>query len=248
MDLHISWTFLIPLMLILTEAKKDKELYCAVCRALVDEIHFSISEVDPKKLVQVGSFRIDGKGNQLTKQVPLARSELHLTELMEGVCERFKDYAETKNSEGKKSVLRTASRNGKPISLQNISISTEKQKLIRFACDSILEDHEEEIMTAFQKYTEIKETEEKVCREMADLCSEADLQISMPSSEMTAEEIAAMENASDSDDTDTEDGDDVDSESDDSSPQESASNDEEYVEMTNQQAEKTEQKSEKEEL
>ncbi|XP_060062500.1 protein canopy homolog 2-like [Ylistrum balloti] len=247
MDLHISWTFLIPLMLILTEAKKDKELYCAVCRALVDEVNFSIGEVDPKKMVQVGSFRIDGKGNQLTKQVPLARSELHLTELLEGVCERFKDYAETTNSEGKKSVVRTSSRKGKPVSLHNISISSEKQKLIRFACDTILEDHEEEIMAAFQKYTEPSDTEEKVCRELANLCTEADLKVSMPSSEMTAEDEAAMENDSDSDDTDIEDGDDVDSENEVSPSQEPADDEEEYVTMTNQNA-GTEQKTEKEEL
>ncbi|XP_033749520.1 protein canopy homolog 2-like [Pecten maximus] len=247
MDLHISWAFLIPLMLMLTEAKKDKELYCAVCRALVDEVSFSIGEVDPKKLVQVGSFRIDGKGNQMTKQVPLARSEIHLTELLEGVCERFKDYAETKNSAGKTSVVRTASRNGKPISLQNISISSEKQKLIRFACDTILEDHEDDMMAAFKKYTEQSEAEEKVCREIANLCSEGDLQVSMPSSEMTAEEIAAMDNESDSDETDVEDSEDEDSENDASPPEVVSTNDEEYVSMTNQQ-EETEQKSEKEEL
>lgn len=242
MDLH--WTFFIPLMIMLTEAKKDKELYCAVCRALVDEVSYSIGQVDPKKLVQVGSFRIDGKGNQLTKQVPLARSEVHLTELLEGVCEKFKDYSETKNSAGKTSVVRTASRNGKPISLKNISISSEKQKLIRFACDTILEDHEDEMMAAFKQYTEQTETEEKICRELAELCSEGDLQIAMPSSEMTAEEIAAMENESDSDESDGEESED---ENDDTSPLEVPDDEEEYVSMTNQQGD-TEQKSEKEEL
>lgn len=243
MDLHISWTFFIPLMIMLTEAKKDKELYCAVCRALVDEVSYSIGQVDPKKLVQVGSFRIDGKGNQLTKQVPLARSEVHLTELLEGVCEKFKDYSETKNSAGKTSVVRTASRNGKPISLKNISISSEKQKLIRFACDTILEDHEDEMMAAFKQYTEQTETEEKICRELAELCSEGDLQIAMPSSEMTAEEIAAMENESDSDESDGEESED---ENGDTSPLEVPDDEEEYVSMTNQGD--TEQKSEKEEL
>ncbi|XP_069138305.1 protein canopy homolog 2-like [Argopecten irradians] len=244
MDLHISWTFFIPLMIMLTEAKKDKELYCAVCRALVDEVSYSIGQVDPKKLVQVGSFRIDGKGNQLTKQVPLARSEVHLTELLEGMCEKFKDYSETKNSAGKTSVVRTASRNGKPISLKNISISSEKQKLIRFACDTILEDHEDKMMAAFKQYTEQTETEEKICRELAELCSEGDLQIAMPSSEMTAEEIAAMENESDSDESDGEESED---ENGDTSPLEVPDDEEEYVSMTNQQGD-TEQKSEKEEL
>ena len=40
-----------------------------MCRALVDEINYSISQVDPKQKVQVGSFRVDSKGNQKTYEV-----------------------------------------------------------------------------------------------------------------------------------------------------------------------------------
>ena len=40
-----------------------------VCRALVDEVNHSISLVDSKQKVQVGSFRVDSKGNQKTVEV-----------------------------------------------------------------------------------------------------------------------------------------------------------------------------------
>jgi len=43
--------------------------YFSVCRALVDEVNYGISQVDPKKTVQVGSFRVDGNGNQNTYKV-----------------------------------------------------------------------------------------------------------------------------------------------------------------------------------
>jgi hypothetical protein len=33
---------------------------------LVDEVNYGISQVDPKKTVQLGSFRVDGNGNQNT--------------------------------------------------------------------------------------------------------------------------------------------------------------------------------------
>ena len=40
-----------------------------VCRALVDEVNYAIGKVDPKKTIQVGSFRVDSKGNQGTYEV-----------------------------------------------------------------------------------------------------------------------------------------------------------------------------------
>lgn len=36
---------------------------------MVDEVNYGISQVDPKKTVQVGSFRVDGNGNQNTYKV-----------------------------------------------------------------------------------------------------------------------------------------------------------------------------------
>lgn len=41
----------------------------SVCRAMVDEVNYSISKVDPKKTIQVGSFRVDSRGNQGTYEV-----------------------------------------------------------------------------------------------------------------------------------------------------------------------------------
>ena len=43
----------------------------SVCRAIVDEVSYSIGKVDPKKTIQVGSFRVDSKGNQDTYKVLL---------------------------------------------------------------------------------------------------------------------------------------------------------------------------------
>lgn len=48
----------------------------AVCRALVDEVNHSISLVDSKQKVQVGSFRVDSKGNQKVVEVCLMHVEL----------------------------------------------------------------------------------------------------------------------------------------------------------------------------
>lgn len=41
----------------------------SVCRVLVGEVNYKINQVDPKKKVQIGSFRVDPEGNQKTHEV-----------------------------------------------------------------------------------------------------------------------------------------------------------------------------------
>lgn len=41
----------------------------AACRALVDEMEWDISQIDPKKMIQTGSFRINPDGSQSIKEV-----------------------------------------------------------------------------------------------------------------------------------------------------------------------------------
>lgn len=180
-------SFIVCLLLFICDAKRDTDLYCAVCRAMVDEVNYAISKVDPKKKVQVGSFRVDSKGNQDTYQVPYARSEVHLTELLESICDKFNsDYALSKNKLGKTSVARTASRDGKGLMLQDITINQDNQKLMKFACDSIIEEHEEEMASAFKK--NVEDIEAIICNEISELCTEEDLQVPLPITEMGSKE------------------------------------------------------------
>lgn len=51
-----------------------------------------VSKVDPNKRADVSGFRLDADGNAISKSVPLAKSEMFLTELMEKVCDRMEDY------------------------------------------------------------------------------------------------------------------------------------------------------------
>lgn len=41
----------------------------SVCKAVVDEVEYSISQVDPNKKIQLGSYRIDPNGKTRTVQV-----------------------------------------------------------------------------------------------------------------------------------------------------------------------------------
>uniref|UniRef100_A0A3P9CEE9 Canopy FGF signaling regulator 1 n=1 Tax=Maylandia zebra TaxID=106582 RepID=A0A3P9CEE9_9CICH len=76
-----------------SQGKRDKVLYCSACKAIVDELNHSISQVDPKKTINVGSFRLNPDGTMKDKKVPFARSETHLSELLDSVCNSMSDYA-----------------------------------------------------------------------------------------------------------------------------------------------------------
>ena len=105
-----------------------------VCKALVDEIEAAVDAVDPARKIEVGSFRLDGNGNLKPKkvkrwreccscssdvikpspfQVPYANSQLHLSEVMDKVCEGFKEYVLAHyKSTGTPTLLRLTSHDG----------------------------------------------------------------------------------------------------------------------------------------
>ena len=42
---------------------------CAACRAIADELSYSISLVDPSKMTSVGGFRLNADGTMKDKKV-----------------------------------------------------------------------------------------------------------------------------------------------------------------------------------
>lgn len=54
-----------------------------------------ISKVNPDKRIDVGGFRLDADGNSISRSVPMTKSELFLTEVMENVCKKMDDYVKT---------------------------------------------------------------------------------------------------------------------------------------------------------
>ncbi|KFQ71962.1 Protein canopy 2, partial [Phaethon lepturus] len=124
------------------------------CRALVDELEWEIAQVDPRKTIQMGSFRINPDGSQpdptdlsLVPQVPYARSEAHLTELLERVCEKMKEYGEKVDpSTHRKSYVRVISHDGTKMDLSGVKIDGDVASSLKFACESIAEEYEDELI------------------------------------------------------------------------------------------------------
>ncbi|CAL8338409.1 unnamed protein product [Lota lota] len=170
----LARTYLLLCLLgILAEgARQGQDIKCGACRALVDEMEWAISKVDPKKTIQTGSFRINPDGSQSIREIPLARSEGNLLELMEDVCERMKDYGERVDpSSSRKTYVRVASRNGEPMDLSEAKLDSTVTSSLKFACEMIAEQNEDEIIEFFSHETD--NVKDKLCSKRTDLCDHA---------------------------------------------------------------------------
>lgn len=155
-------------------ARRSQDLHCGACRALVDELEWEIAQVDPKKTIQMGSFRINPDGSQSVVEVPYARSEAHLTELLEEVCDRMKEYGEQIDpSTHRKNYVRVVGRNGESseLDLQGIRIDSDISGTLKFACESIVEEYEDELIEFFSR--EADNVKDKLCSKRTDLCDHA---------------------------------------------------------------------------
>ncbi|XP_004692686.2 PREDICTED: protein canopy homolog 2 [Condylura cristata] len=155
-------------------ARRSQDLHCGACRALVDELEWEIAQVDPKKTIQMGSFRINPDGSQSVVEVPYARSEAHLTELLEEVCDRMKEYGEQIDpSTHRKNYVRVVGRNGDPSEpdLQGIRIDSDISGTLKFACESIVEEYEDELIEFFSR--EANNVKDRLCSKRTDLCDHA---------------------------------------------------------------------------
>lgn len=75
---------------------------------------------------QTGSFRVDSRGRQQgVKEKRYAGSEVHLTELLETVCDLMQNYGVSTDSAGRKSYMRINSRDGETITISNMSFSSD---------------------------------------------------------------------------------------------------------------------------
>uniref|UniRef100_A0A3Q0RF90 Canopy FGF signaling regulator 1 n=1 Tax=Amphilophus citrinellus TaxID=61819 RepID=A0A3Q0RF90_AMPCI len=156
-----SWIIQMMLMLLSvftgsSQGKRDKVLYCSACKAIVDELNYSISQVDPKKTINVGSFRLNPDGTMKDKKVPFARSETHLSELLDGVCNSMSDYAlyvdpDTQHKQYRRFAPRSSGATGDFPDFKNFQFDgPEASNDLKF-CETVVEELEDEIITMLSR-------------------------------------------------------------------------------------------------
>ncbi|KAM4551096.1 protein canopy-1 isoform 1-T2 [Odontesthes bonariensis] len=160
-----------------SQGKRDKMLYCSACKAIVDELHYLISQVDPKKTINVGSFRLNPDGTMKDKKVPLARSETHLSDLLDGVCSSMSDYAlyedpDTRHKQYMRFAPRSSGGMGDFPDFKNFQFDgPEASNNLKFACETVVEELEDAIISAFSRAGE--NVHEELCNRVSDFCTES---------------------------------------------------------------------------
>ncbi|XP_041097417.1 protein canopy homolog 2 [Polyodon spathula] len=160
------------LLLQSVKGRRGQDLHCGACRALVDEMEWEIAQIDPKKMIQTGSFRINPDGSQSVREVPFARSESSLLEVMERVCEKMTEYAEKPDpGSGRVAYERVVTRDGKMMDLSGGRLDTQAITSLKFTCEGIVEKYEDELIEFFSHETD--NVKDKLCSKRTDLCDHA---------------------------------------------------------------------------
>jgi hypothetical protein len=142
------------------EAFPPDTLRCLVCQAVVDEFTDSIAAVDPKKKIEAKAGRMDAKGNTNSKVVTYARSEIHLTELIESVCKEFEEYVQGRDKVTHDvTIIRIMSKSGgmnPQFGEVDIVPDDDLNKRLKFYCEYIVENYEDDLLRIFSKSGETK--------------------------------------------------------------------------------------------
>ncbi|KAK1341028.1 hypothetical protein QTO34_017428 [Cnephaeus nilssonii] len=128
-------------------ARTTQDLHCGACRALVDELEWEIAQVDPKKTIQMGSFRINPDGSQSVVEIdPDTHRNIY---------------------------IRVVNRNGEPndVNLEGIRIDSDIRGTLKFACETIVEEYRDELIEFFSR--EADNVKDKLCSKRTDLCDHA---------------------------------------------------------------------------
>lgn len=155
----------------------------------MQELDTKIKRIDPSKTVDVGGYRLDADGNYQQKTVSQAKSEVHLSELIDEVCEQMDDYVRaTWKTNGTLTILKLITDAGMNPDMSNVDIiqDDDLNKSLKFyvslwvlyfsrnfnhfclQCEGIMEELEDNIIRHYQ--SDSKDIHLKVCAEEAQLC------------------------------------------------------------------------------
>lgn len=91
----------------------NKLLKCLICRSTIKEIEEELAKIDPSRQIEIGNYRLDAQGNVVHKKIPLAQSEVHISDILDNICEKMSDYVRaTYKSNGQLTILNLLSPSG----------------------------------------------------------------------------------------------------------------------------------------
>ncbi|XP_031834725.1 canopy family protein seele isoform X2 [Nomia melanderi] len=142
----------------------------------IKEIEGELAKIDPSREIEVGSYRLDAKGNIIHKKVPLVQSEVHISDILDNICEKMSDYVRaTYKSNGQLTILNLMGPSGgmnPEMTKVDIIQDNDLNKSLKYYCEGIVEEFEDSIISLFiRKEENIKY---QMCTNTAKLCSSTD--------------------------------------------------------------------------
>ncbi|CAB3401410.1 unnamed protein product [Caenorhabditis bovis] len=160
------------------------------CSLLIAQFEHKIAGVDSKKKIHVGSFRVSPDGNQKgLKEIQYSRSETHLSEVLESVCDEAKNYKLVVNPNTGKAVFVH-----KDSTYLKGDESSRTRAKLQGACNDFVDSHEDEIMR-FLKHEHPQPVFE-FCHQQISVCTSVDL-APLPENEPKQEEAMTLDDIPD---------------------------------------------------
>ncbi|KAL7303109.1 hypothetical protein TKK_0004321 [Trichogramma kaykai] len=166
-----SLLFVLPILATSAEQLDLKQVKCLICRSIVDEFQNEVNKIDPTREIEIGQYKLDDKGNSHQKKVPLAKSEVHLSDMLDSICKKMQDYVRAKYKSNGKLTLLKLIENGQMNPLMNevdIIQDGDLNKSLEYFCEEVVNDYEDsfiKVMTQGQRNPKLK-----ICLEESNYC------------------------------------------------------------------------------
>ncbi|XP_025418499.1 protein seele [Sipha flava] len=165
------YIYLFFILLVPSIAIDSSLLKCQVCCRLVEEIQRNVSSVDLSRVVQVDNFRLDVNGDQQKRTVPLGRSQIYLTEVMESVCEKMNDYVRaTFKNNGSLTVIPLVLEGTMNPLMNEVDVvqDSDLNKSLQYYCEEIVSDIEDDLISIMK--SDDDNVVHSICTEVSQLC------------------------------------------------------------------------------
>lgn len=156
-------------------------LKCEVCCRLVEEIQRNVSSVDPSHVVQVTNYRLDDNGDQPKRTIPLARSQIYLTEVMDSVCEKMNDYVRATFKNNGSLTVMPLMLDGKMNPLMSevdVVQDSDLNKSLQYYCEDIVNDIEDDLISII-KSEDDNQIVYSICTKITQLCPKKDNKVEL---------------------------------------------------------------------
>ncbi|XP_043268392.1 protein seele [Venturia canescens] len=165
----------IVVLLFFTIAPNDgaidyNHLKCLVCRVMAKEMKLEIGKINPNRTIDIGNYRLDAQGNEIKKTVRMAHSAVHISEILDDICEKLNDYVRAIDKKSKRLTLINllSPTGGMNVKMSEIDIvqDGDLNKSLEYLCRDVVGSMEDEITEFFQK--DNKDNVSEICTDVCD--------------------------------------------------------------------------------